>query len=149
MVVITTIVVVMRKGFDFGSIALQESVSYMHGAVFLLCFAGCLSANQHVRVDIFYRNLSTLKQAWVNLIGSVLFALPFVIYIIVATSDYALASWRVFEGSKESGGLAFLYLLKTVVPVGFVLLLLQVLAECLFSVSRITGATWERGASND
>jgi len=145
MVVVTSIVVLMRKGFDFGSIALQESVTYMHGSVFILCFAGCLVVNQHVRVDIFYRDLNSVKQAWVNLLGSIFLAIPFVLYIVIETTDYALASWKVLEGSKESGGLPYLYLLKTVVPLGFSLLLIQIVAEALYSISRIMGASWDRG----
>lgn len=144
MVVVTAIVVVMRRGFDYGSIGLQESVTYMHGMLFLLSFAGCLAVDQHVRVDILYRGFTGVKRAWVNLIGSVLLAMPFIGLLIWLTSDYALSSWKVLEGSKLSGGLPMLFLLKTVVPLGFVALFVQIFSDAIYSLSRILGQSWPR-----
>ena len=144
MVAITAVVVVMRRGFDFGSISLQESVTYMHGMLFLLSFAGCLAVDKHVRVDILYRQFTDTRRAWVNLMGSVFLAMPFIGLLIWLTADYALSSWQVLEGSKESGGLPMLFLLKSVVPLGFIALFIQVISDAVYSLSRLLGQSWPR-----
>ena len=73
MVILTFIIVVMRYGLNIGFIAMQESVLYFHGLVFMLGAAYTLKTDGHVRVDIFYQNFSNKKKALVNLLGSVFF----------------------------------------------------------------------------
>ena len=66
MAAITAFVVLLRYGFNIGSIAAQESVTYMHGALFMLGAAYTLKQGGHVRVDIFYRRFGPRTQAWIN-----------------------------------------------------------------------------------
>ena len=76
---------------------------------------GCsyaLKHNEHVRVDIFYRNFSPVKQAVVNLFGHLFLLWPVVIFIAVVSVDYVSVSWQIKEQSQEAGGLPFVYLLK-------------------------------------
>ena len=75
-VLITFIVVVLRYVFDYGSIAMQESVTYLHAFVFMLGAAYTLKHDGHVRVDIFYRKMSARKKAWVDLLGTFLLLYP-------------------------------------------------------------------------
>lgn len=129
MVLITVIVVVLRYGFSIGAIALQESVMYMHGLVFLLGIPYGLKRDTHVRVDLVY---SRLNEAWrrrVNLMGHCVFLLPVALFITYISTPYALAAWRVFEGSPEVGGINGVFLLKSLLPLMGVLLTLQALAE--------------------
>jgi TRAP-type mannitol/chloroaromatic compound transport system permease small subunit len=100
-------------------------IVYLHSAVFLLAAAWAFQADEHVRVDIFYRGKSPRHQAWVNLLGTMLLVVPFSIYLLWVGWGYVSASWRVFEGSREAGGLDFVYLLKTLMLLLPVLLLLQ------------------------
>lgn len=137
MVVITFFNVVMRYGFNFGLIAIQESVIYLHSFVFMLAIAYTYKHNEHVRVDIFYSKYSETKKAWVDLFGTLFLLLPFCIYLIFASWQYALNSWLLLEGSREAGGLPFLYLLKTLVPLMPALLLLQGLATICKSLLTI------------
>lgn len=125
MVLVTLLVVVLRYVFNQGSIALQESITYMHAAVFMLgaCFA--LRYEGHVRVDIFYRDMGERRQALVNLAGTLLLLIPTCVFIFVVSLPYVAASWRVLEGSREPGGLPAVFLLKTLIPVAMVLLLVQ------------------------
>ena len=69
MVLVTFVIVVMRYVFDTGLIWLQESLTWMHAAVFMLGAAYTLQQEEHVRVDIFYREMSDRRRAWVNLLG--------------------------------------------------------------------------------
>lgn len=124
-VLVTFIVVVLRYAFDIGSIALQESISYMHAFVFMLGAAYTLKHDGHVRVDIFYRKMSTSKKAWVDLLGTVLLLFPVCLFILISSWDYVLTSWSQLEESGEAGGLAYVYILKTSLLIMPILLMLQ------------------------
>lgn len=117
MVVLTFLIVVLRYGLDMGSIAVQEAVTYMHATVFMAGAAYTLHHRAHVRVDIFYRNLSERGKAWVNLLGCLIFLFPVCAFILWSSWDYVLGSWRLLEGSREAGGLPLVFLLKSLIPV--------------------------------
>ena len=137
MVVITFFNVVMRYGFNFGLIAIQESVIYFHSFVFMLAIAYTYKHNAHVRVDIFYSKYTDRQKAWTDLTGTLLLLFPFCIYLISASWDYAVNSWLLLEGSREAGGLPFLFILKTLIPLMPLLLLLQGVATvcgCLTTI---------------
>lgn len=139
MVLCESIIVLLRYGFDIGSIALQESVTYMHAAVFLLGAAYTLKDDEHVRVDIFYRSFSARRKAWVNLFGTLLFLVPLAIFILWTSYPYVEQAWSIKEASADAGGIPAIYLLKTLIPVFAVLLLLQGAAEILKAIVTITG----------
>lgn len=133
-VLITFMVVVLRYVFDFGSIALQESISYLHAFVFMLGAAYTLKHDSHVRVDIFYRKMSMIKKAWVDLLGTLLLLFPVCLFILFSSWDYVFTSWSQFEESGEAGGLAFVYILKTTLLIMPLLLMLQGTALALKSL---------------
>ena len=140
MVLITFLVVMLRYLFDTGWIAMQESVTYLHAAVFMLGAAYTLKHGGHVRVDIFYQRLSLRGKAWVNLLGTLLLLYPLSTYIFVVSWDYVVESWQVLEGSREAGGLPGVFLLKTLILILPVTLLLQGTALLLKSLRVVTGA---------
>lgn len=125
MVLVTFAIVVLRYGFDWGSIAMQESVNYLHALVFMAGTAYTLKHNEHVRVDIFYNRLSPHGRAWVDLLGTLILLLPFCLFLIWASLPYVTKSWQVLEGSREAGGLPLVFLLKSFIPLLGLLLSLQ------------------------
>lgn len=125
MVAATAVIVVLRYFFGVGWIWLQETVTWMHAAVFMLAAAYTLAREDHVRVDVFYREMSPRARAGVDLVGTLVLLLPFCAFLAWTSWDYVAASWRVAEGSRESGGLPALYLLKSVLVATPVLLALQ------------------------
>ena len=131
MVLVTFVIVVLRYAFDTGWIWLQESVTWMHALVFMLAAAYTLGRDEHVRVDIFYQRMDARKKALVNLLGALFLLTPTWLLLIIVSWDYVAASWSVFEGSREAGGLPGLFLLKSVIPLTAVLLLLQGLSQAL------------------
>jgi TRAP-type mannitol/chloroaromatic compound transport system permease small subunit len=141
MVLVTFVVVIMRYVFDAGMIWLQESVTWMHAAVFMLGAAYTLFAEEHVRVDIFYRRMSAVGRAWVDLLGVLLFLLPFCAYLAWASWDFAAVSWAIRETSRESGGLPYplIPLLKSIVVVMPLAVGMQGLSLGAKSLSRIRG----------
>ena len=130
-------IVVCRYTFNIGSIAIQESITYMHALVFMLAIAHTLKINGHVRVDIVYQRLSEKGQAIINLLGSVFLLLPVCIFIIYISWDYVSSAWSYYEGSREAGGLDGVFLLKSLIPAMAFLLLLQGLSEALKSIGKL------------
>jgi len=119
MVLVTFVIVVMRYVFDVGLIWLQESLTWMHAVVFMLGAAYTMQQEQHVRVDIFYRDMSERRRAWVNLLGVTFFVFPMCAFFVWAGWDYVTASWLIGEVSRNAGGLPFPFvpLLKSVLIV--------------------------------
>ena len=137
MVVLTFGIVILRYGMNQGWIWLQESVTYLHALVFMTAAAWAFQTDDHVRVDIFYRDRSPRHKAWVNLLGTLIFLVPFSIYLIVIGWDYVAASWATKEGSREAGGLPLVYLLKSLILLMPALLLIQsynVMRACIFTL---------------
>jgi TRAP-type mannitol/chloroaromatic compound transport system permease small subunit len=124
-------VVVMRYAFGIGSIRLQESVLYAHAALFMLAAAWTLQIDGHVRVDIFYARASPRTKALIELVGALVFLLPFTVVIGALSLPYVARSWAIFEGSRETSGLPFVYLLKTLIPLFALLLGLQGVAQAI------------------
>ena len=127
MVIVTFVIVVMRYLFDSGWIWLQESVTWMHAAVFLLAAAYTLAREEHVRVDIFYRRMTPRGRACVDAAGTLLLLIPFTIFIVIESSGYVALSWQIRESSAEAGGLVYPFpsLLKSMIPFMAVMLLIQ------------------------
>lgn len=139
MVIVMFIVVVMRYVFDAGLIWLQESVVWMHAFVFMVGAAYTLQQEEHVRVDIFYRETSPLRRAWIDLIGIVVFLLPICAFLIWKSYYYVAASWGVQEASREAGGLPypFIPLLKTILiimPITVGLQGVAILQKCIRTI---------------
>ncbi len=133
-VLITFAVVLLRYAFNLGWIAMQESVMYLHALVFMLGAAYTLKRDGHVRVDIFYRELSPVGRAWVDLMGAALLLLPVCTFILWVSWDYVASSWALQEGSREAGGLPWVYALKAAIPLMALLLILQGISQGLRSL---------------
>ncbi len=137
MTLLTFGVVALRYGFDFGFIALQESIVYMHAVMLMLCMGYTLHENEHVRVDIFYSRMSDKVRTLVNLTGNLLFLIPVCVVILLSSWGYVAQSWQTFEGSSEAGGLPLVFLLKTLIPGMALLLLVQAAANLLRDIISI------------
>lgn len=141
MVAVTLLVVILRYAFGQGSIALQESIMYMHGLVFMLGIPYALKEDAHVRVDLVYARLSPRGRAWVDLIGHLFALLPVAAVMFLYSQNYVAAAWRIHEGSPEVGGLPGIFLLKTLIPATAVLLALQGLAGITRCILLLRGRT--------
>jgi TRAP-type mannitol/chloroaromatic compound transport system permease small subunit len=124
MAALTLGAVILRYVFGLNYIAMQESVTYMHGAVFLLAGGYALLTDDHVRVDIYYREASPRRKAFVDLAGTYFLLFPFCLVALWAAGPYVANSWAVREGSMEQSGIKGIYLLKSLIPVYLVLLAL-------------------------
>ena len=142
MVLGTFVIVVLRYVFDLGWIAMQESIVWMHAAVFMLGASYTLKRDEHVRVDIFYRRTTAQRRAWINIAGTVVFLLPLAGFIAASSWDYAHTSWAIAEASREAGGLPypFVPILKSLIPATAALLMLQGIAGVIGAVLVLTRA---------
>jgi TRAP-type mannitol/chloroaromatic compound transport system permease small subunit len=90
MTLITVFVVIARYLFNFGSIAMQDSIIYLHATIVVLAMGYSLQTDAHVRVDVFYQKMKKKQKAAINIFGTLFFLLPFCV----------LTFWVCFPGGK-------------------------------------------------
>ncbi len=140
MVAVQFTLVVMRYVFGLASIAMQESVIYMHGLLFMLAAGYTLLHDGHVRVDIFYRDASRRRKAAIDLAGVFLFLIPACLLIGYVAWPYVGQSWAVLEGSRETSGIPGVFLFKTAILVFVALTIAQGLAMAARAALLLMGA---------
>jgi len=131
-------------GQNLSSNSLLESQWYLFDLIFLLGAAYTLQKNDHVRVDIVYKSLGDRQRAWVNLLGTLLFLLPFCGLVIFYSWGSVLNSWQIWEMSPDPGGLPR-YPIKTMILVSFGLLILQGISEAIKNWAIISGHSLSKG----
>ncbi|MCP3917878.1 MAG: TRAP transporter small permease subunit [bacterium] len=125
-------------GRDLSSNAYIELQWYLFSLVFLLGAPYALRAGAHVRVDVLYGRLSARAKAWIDLLGGALLLVPFCVLGVAFSIPSVRESWAVREISPDPGGLAR-YPIRTVVPIAFLLLLLQGLSEIIKNAALLRG----------
>jgi TRAP-type mannitol/chloroaromatic compound transport system permease small subunit len=141
MVMVTCLVVILRYAFDYSSIAMQETVMYLHASLFMFGAAYTWQQQGHVRVDVLYHKWPAAIQHRIDLFGTLFLLLPTCLFLIYISWDYVLMAWANGEKSHEAGGLPFVYLLKTLIVVLPVLLLVQATTNVpasLFNIPLLT-----------
>jgi len=140
LVVIVCYDVLTRYILKNSSVAVQELEWHVFSLLFLISAAYSLKHDKHVRVDVFYSRFSARKKAWVDFLGSLLFLIPFCCIVIWSSRAFVMNSFNVGETSPDPGGLPARWILKSTIPISFVLLLLQGLALAFRSLITIMGA---------
>ena len=114
-VILVIYIVISRYIFGVGRADLQELALYFHALVFLGCAGWALVEEEHVRVDILYKDKSNPYKRIINTLGLVFFVLPVVLIISFYSIDFIKLSWLLKESSTEPGGLQTVYLHKTII----------------------------------
>lgn len=129
----------MRYIFHSGSVALQELEWHLFALIFLMGAAYTFKHDEHVRVDVLYESrwMNDRRRAWVNLLGSAFFLLPFCVLIISSAFPFVQNAYVIGETSPDPGGLTHRYLIKAAIPAGFFLLMLQGIATMIRSARLI------------
>lgn len=135
--------VVLRYLFSSTSAWVMELEWHLFALIFLLCAGYTLKHDQHVRVDLFYARMSRRGKAWVDLLGTLLFLLPWCAIVIYTSFKYAENSFAFREMSPDPGGLPARYIIKFAITAGFSLLMLQGVALVLKSLRVILVPTSE------
>jgi TRAP-type mannitol/chloroaromatic compound transport system permease small subunit len=129
---------VIRKAFDVSSNAWLELQWQLFGAVFMLCAAYTFLKNEHIRIDIVNSMFPKRVRDWIDLLGHVLFLMPFVVLMMVDGWPFFTASYRINEQSLNAGGLPQ-WPAKLLIPLGFFLLFLQGISEIIKRVAVMRG----------
>lgn len=132
--------IAMRYLFQIGSVALQELEWHFFSIIFLFGAAYTFRHDGHVRVDMVYRSrfLSDKHRVWIDLLGTLVFLIPFCALIIYSSWPFVFSAYVIAEGSPDPGGLPFRFLLKSAIPLAFLLLLLQGLANAVRSLCTLS-----------
>ncbi|MEZ9233367.1 TRAP transporter small permease subunit [Vibrio amylolyticus] len=139
LIAVIIIQVVLRKVFSNGQIAFEELQWHLYATAVMFGTAYSQVTNLHVRVDLFYHKFNERRKAWVDIVGLSLFAIPFVLVVIVHSYDFTFEAWRVNERSSSPSGLPFRWLIKAVIPVSFTLLLMSLISRILRNIHTLKG----------
>ena len=131
MTILMIVIIVARYFFGIGLTGLQELVMYIHALIFLGCAGYVHYKDEHVRVDIFYRESSNLYKKNINYFLSLVFLIPVCFVIGYYSIELIGMSWRIKEVSTEAGGLNYVYLQKTLIILFPMTLLLTYLYQLL------------------
>ncbi len=121
--------VVLRYAFGEGRIELEELQWHLYSLGFLLALSYAYQGDSHIRVDVVSERLRPRLRAWVELYGILLLLLPFIALVLVFAVPFVVHSWQLGEVSASPGGLPYRWLIKAVLPLGFILLLLAALSR--------------------
>ena len=127
------LVVVLRYLFGISFIWMQETYVWMHAYIFMLGAGFTYLNDDHVRIDIIYKNSSPIYKAIVDLLGNVFLLLPFLYIIWIFSFPFVFKSWQMGEISREAGGLGMLYLLKLAILIFVILLFIQAVSKIINS----------------
>ena len=129
---------VIRKIFNMSSNAWLEAQWYLFGAAFMFAAAYTLSQNEHIRIDVVYGQFSRRVQHWIDLLGHLLFLMPFVLLVLYYLFPYVKMSYISGEVSSSAGGL-IIWPAKAILLVGFLLLAFQGVSEIIKKIAIMTG----------
>lgn len=134
----------VRYALNTSSNAWLELQWYLFSAVFLLCAGYTWLRNEHIRIDIIVGRFTKRTQCWVDIFGTLFFLLPMAILILYLSYPVVLDSYKIHEMSSNAGGL-LRWPVKILLPVGFILLILQAVSEFIKRVAYLAGAIDEPG----
>ncbi len=137
-VIVSAVNAVVRKVFNTSSNSWLELQWYLYGAAFLGAAAYTLKENEHIRIDIIYGMWSRRRQHWIDLMGHVLFLMPFVTLMIYFLYPWVLRSYRSGEVSTNAGGL-ILWPAKAMLLIAFVMLFFQGISEIIKKIAVMRG----------
>ncbi|WP_439109190.1 TRAP transporter small permease subunit [Lentibacter sp.] len=125
MVLVQFTIVLGRYAFGVNSIAAQESVLYMHAALFMLGASYTLLVDKHVRVDVFYSKARPETKRRIDIFGHLFLLLPSMGTLLYWSWPSVRNSWKILEGPLSVGGIEAVFLMKSLIPAFCVLVMLQ------------------------
>ncbi len=111
--------------------ALSELQWHLYAAGFLVGLSFAMVRGAHVRVDVLAERLPLRARAWIELLGTLLFLTPFIVFVLLYAVPFVERSWRLNEVSPSPGGLGARWLIKSFLLIGFGLLGLAALARLI------------------
>lgn len=140
MVLLQFLIVLLRYVFGVSSIALNESILYLHGTLFMLGAGYTLLVDGHVRVDVFYAQATERGRLIIDIAGHVFLLIPAMTVLLYWSWPTVRNSWAILEGPISVGGIPASFLLKSLIPAFCVLLLVQSAACLLRDIATLRAA---------
>jgi len=137
-VVVVATNVILRYLFRIGPVSLQELEWHLMSPIALIGMSYALRHDDHVRVDIFYDGFSLRLRAIIDLLASIMTIIVSVI-IIKLSINFVYQAYSLGEGSPDPGGLPYRFILRSFIPLGFVLLTVQGVANFIRSALFLRG----------
>jgi TRAP-type mannitol/chloroaromatic compound transport system permease small subunit len=131
--------VIMRYFFRSGSIGMQEMEWHLFSVIILLGIAYTLKEDGHVRVDLIYDGLTPRKKSMINMIGAVLFILPISLLVGISSIDNAVEAYVSMEQSGDPGGLTQRWIVKSLIPLSFFLLIITTIGFFIKNLNTYKG----------
>lgn len=123
--------VIGRRFMNTGSVGLQELEWHFHGILFLLCLGFNYIEDAHVRVDLFREKFSEKTNRMIEVLGCLFMLLPYCAVVICFGIDFTVKSYMAGEMSATSDGLSYRWIIKSFLPIGFLLLGLSAISILL------------------
>lgn len=142
-VLVSTVNAVIRYTFSISSNAWLELQWYLFGGTFLLAAAWTLEQQEHIRIDIVNSRLSKGMRDWIELLGHLLFLIPVCLVMLRYSIPFAWLSFKTGEMSTNAGGL-ILWPAKILIPLGFIVLLMQGVSEAIKRIAVMKGLREDR-----
>ena len=131
--------VVTRRFLVLGSTKLQEGEWHLHAVLFLLCIGFTYIEDAHVRIDLLRERMSSRTKDWVELIGCIIFVIPYCLIVTYFAEDFVERSWAVGEASDSATGLPYRWAIKAFLPIGLFVLLLSGITILLRKIIELFG----------
>ena len=136
LIAVVVVDVLLRWSLSTTAAWVIELEWHLFSLIFLLGIPYALQQDRHVRVDLFYDRFGTSDKRLVNVVGTVLFLLPWAVVLFVTSWRYAGEAWIAGEGSPNPNGIPYYFPIKAVVPLAAGLLCLQGVATVVRSYRR-------------
>ena len=129
--------VIMRYFFHNSSVGMQEMEWHLFSIMILFGIGYALKEEAHVRVDFLYDKFSNKAKAYINLFGTLFFLLPVALLIIFGSYEFVMDAYITNEISEDPGGLSYRWLIKAMIPFGFVFLIFSAVGYILKQIKKI------------
>ena len=134
--------VIARYAFIAPTMWAYDISRMLYGALFMLGAGYALSRGVHIRADFIYRNWSQRTQGLIDATLYVVFYFPGLLVFLWMATDFAYLAWYRGERGMDTAWMPYMAPIKTVLPVGIVLLLVQGVSELLKSVYAVMRGRW-------
>ena len=141
LIAVIVVAVILRFAFSIGRIELEELQWHLYAIGFLMGIVACPSRDRHVRVDVFRERMPPRTRDWVDLYGILLLQLPFLVLVLWSALPFVADSFSGGERSASAGGLPLRWVLKSMLPVSFGLLLVATISRLLRIWGRLFGTS--------
>ena len=129
--------VLIRFLTDKSQIWIGELEWQIFALLFLIGMSYALQSDKHVRVDLFYNKFKPKTQNVIDVIGHLIFLIPWCMVVIYTSYKYAANSWYINEGSANPGGLPAKYIIKSMIAISFFLLLVTGINETFVKIIKL------------